>query len=140
MNIAFKLYGKQPSTELAKEALIVQAKYNLTDAQMVGLLNIHDFFQRIVLLDVPAYMVRLREHKADDTVRLPIKTIEFFKKFNKCSDACKYFNPFTAHKYFLRFADTILKDIRTTSDYIAEGLLEVVPTSNVSVSVTEYRS
>jgi len=131
MNAAFKYYGKQPETNLAKQALIVQSKYNLNDMQLSGLLEINDFFQRIVLLDVHVSKVRV------DGERLPHKTVEFFKKFDKCSDVKHFFTPITAKKSFTNFADNILSNITKLSDYVAVGLLSVA--EDVEPTIFEYQ-
>jgi hypothetical protein len=119
MNKAFKHYGKQPEIRLARESLIVQSKYNLDDKQLAGLLVINEFFQRVVLMEVHITRVRINDEK------LPLKTIEFFRKFNKCSDIQHLFTPITAYKSFSKFSDRVLNNINNVSDYVAEGLLSI---------------
>ena len=131
MNTAFRYYGRQPETNLAKQALIAQSKYNLNDKQLAGLLEINDFFQRIVLLNVHISKVRVNGE------RLPHKTVEFFKKFEKCSDLQHYFTPITAYKSFENFADRVLSNITKTSDYIATGLLSIA--EDAEPTIFEYQ-
>lgn len=131
MNTAFKLYGKQPSTEMEKEALIVQAKYDLTDAQISGLLMIYDFFKNLTIFDHSATLIEVvkygyKENKKVELSRgrLPLKTREFFSNVKKCSDLSRFFSGVLGHTYFQRFADRILSNINSTKEYIAEGSLE----------------
>lgn len=138
MNIAFKHYGTQPSTELEREALIIQSKYNLTDLQMAGLLQIYDFFQRIVLFDTHISSLRISENKENEKHLLPQKTRDFFSNAQKCSDLSKYFNPH-ASRYFQRFADRVLSNISKVSDYVATGLIERIEDKNIVPIVFEYQ-
>ncbi len=137
MNPAFRYYGKQPSKELEKAALIVQSKYNLNDLQLAGLLQINDFFQRVVLFDTKVTNIRL--HQNGETKRLPQGTIDFFIKFERCSDLAEYFNPFRAGKYFENFAKRVLKNITRLSDYIDTGTLMKVPEIDIHHTTVEYR-
>ena len=137
MNPAFRYYGKQPSKELEKSALIVQAKYNLNDLQLAGLLQINDFFGRVVMFDTK--ITNLRLYQNGQTKRLPQGTIDFFIKFEKCSDLAEYFNPFRAGKYFESFAKRVLKNITKLSDYIDCGTLMRVSEMNIHHTTVEYR-
>ena len=137
MNPAFRYYGKQPPKDLEKSALIVQSKYNLNDLQLAGLLQINDFFQRIVLFDTK--VTNLRLSNKGKTQRLPQGTIDFFIKFEKCSDLAEYFNPLRAGKYFESFAKKVLKNITKLSDYIDGGTLMKVPEVDIHHTTVEYR-
>ncbi|WP_373069858.1 hypothetical protein [Sulfurimonas sp.] len=139
MNTAFRFYGKQPSIEIEKEALIAQSKYNLNDLQLAGLLQIHDFFCRIVMFDAPVTRLRIAEHKSTEKQMLPQKTVEFFKDQKSCSDLAKHFNPHEAHKTFQRFADKVLSNISHLSDYLAGGLIEKLPEPTVVHTSYEFR-
>ena len=137
MNPAFRYYGKQPSKDLEKSALIVQAKHNLNDLQLAGLLQINDFFQRIVLFDTKVTNLILLHN--GETKRLPQGTIDFFIKFEKCSDLAKFFNPFRAGKYFENFAERVLRNITKLSDYIDGGTLMKAPDVSIHHTSVEYR-
>jgi hypothetical protein len=136
VNRAFRYYGSQLSVKMEKTALIVQAKYGLSDKQLAGLLQIKDFFERISMFRVHVDNLRIVESKNSSPQELPLKTALFFAKKEKCSDFIKYFNPHSSPEHFERFAETILKNIEKTSDYIAEGLLVVQKTVNISVEYT----
>ena len=127
MNTAFKHYGKQPQTLIAKEALIAQAKYNLSDAQMAGLLQIHDFFQRVIVFNVPVYKLRIVEHRGAEQKHLPQGTRDFFSKVSKCSDLRKYLCSHDAPLHFAKFADKVMSNITSLADYIDFGVIYVVP-------------
>ncbi len=137
MNLAFKYYGKQPSYEMAKYALMVQSKYNLNDKQLAGVIQIYDFFQRIALFDTHIGRLRLSENKKEK--RLPQKTTDFFSKFTLCSDAIKYFRPIPTEAYFLKFAENIMKNISVLSDYIGTGIIVKMPDVQIHHTAVEYR-
>lgn len=131
MNPVFKLYGKQPSIELEKEALIIQNQHGLTNAQVSGLLMVFDFFRQLTSFDVPVQTIEVVKYTYStgkkveaSRTRLPIKTVEFFSRVPKCSDMARYFSGSHGHLEFNRFAKRILKNIKSTKDYIAEGSLE----------------
>ena len=140
MNSSFKYYGKQPQTKIAKEALTIQSKYNLNDMQLAGLLQINDFFQRIVLFDTHVSNLRISEHLSNESHLLPSKTRDFFMDIKKCDELKKYFNPNDAHRSFQRFADKILGNITKLSDYVAVGLIQRIPERNIVPTVYEYKA
>jgi len=137
MNNVFKYYGKQPSKEMERLSLMVQSKYNLNDKQLAGIIEIYDFFQRIVMFDAPIGKLRLSED--GEQRKLPQRTINFFLKFNLCSDAIKYFRPILKETYFLKFADNILNNINRLSDYIDTGCIVKMPDVQIRHTTVEYR-
>lgn len=138
MNVSFKYYGKSPQTLIAKEALKAQAKYKLNDMQLASLLQIHDFFQRIIIFDVPIYKLRISEQNNKDKHMLPQGTRDFFAKVNRCSDLRQYICSHSAHEYFSKFADRVLTNIKKQSDYVVPGIITVVPDAHNGPTVFEY--
>jgi len=148
MNNAFRYYGKPLPSNLEKEALIIQDMYKLNDLQLSGLLNIHDFFKRVVLFDCSPYSLELvvyrygsESGKKEEVSRnkLPVKTIKFFDDaYDKCVDGGKHFADDIGHKYFQRFAIKVLNDISHLTDYVNLGVIEQINTS--AAKVIEFRS
>jgi len=138
MNPAFRHYMKGPSTLMEKEALIVQARYNLTDMQMAGLLIIHDFFKRVSIFDSPSFLLQIEEKDRNGNVikdePIPEKTRAFFSVYGTCSDAQKHFNNVTGHKFFSRFADKILSEDFAIGDYVTTGAIYSRKNNSVVIS------
>jgi len=136
MNTAFRFYGRQPSDDMQKVALMAQSKYNLNDMQLAGILQIHDFFIRMSVFDVSPMLMGMTYKK--EHIKFPYKTKAFFsERYENCIDAQTHFNHVTGHKYFLRFIDSILKESFVLSDYVSYGVFEPIQVNHQEYTYAE---